>query len=107
MPSATTPRRAPAPRSYIDTTLKAEKVFVLDDASEYGKGLADQVNEALGAKVVGTDTIDPAATDFSATVTKVKDAAPDAVFFGGYYAAAGLLSKQLRDAGVTGTLRVR
>ena len=77
---------------------------MIDDASEYGKGLADQVNEALGAKVVGTDTIDPAATDFSATVTKVKDAAPDAVFFGGYYAAAGLLSKQLRDAGVTAIL---
>ncbi len=95
--------QGPAAALYIDTTLKAEKVFVLDDASEYGKGLADQVNEALGAKVVGTDTIDPAATDFSATVTKVKDAAPDAVFFGGYYAAAGLLSKQLRDGGVTAT----
>ncbi len=96
--------QGPGAALYIDSTLKAEKVFVLDDASEYGKGLADQVNEALGAKVVGTDTIDPAATDFSATVTKVKDAAPDAVFFGGYYAAAGLLSKQLRDAGVTATL---
>ena len=96
--------QGPGAALYIDTTVKAEKVFVIDDASEYGKGLADQVNEALGAKVVGTDTIDPAATDFSATVTKVKDAAPDAVFFGGYYAAAGLLSKQLRDAGVTAIL---
>jgi branched-chain amino acid transport system substrate-binding protein len=96
--------QGPGAALYIDATLQAETVFVLDDASEYGKGLADQVNEALGAKVVGTDTIDPAATDFSATVTKVKDANPDAVFFGGYYAAAGLLSKQLRDAGVTATL---
>ncbi len=96
--------QGPGAALYIDSTLKAQKVFVIDDASEYGKGLADQVNEALGAKVVGTDTIDPAATDFSATVTKVKDANPDAVFFGGYYAAAGLLSKQLRDGGVTATL---
>ena len=96
--------QGPGAAKYIDSTLKASKVFVLDDASEYGKGLADQVSSTLGSKVVGTDTIDPAATDFSATVTKVKDAAPDAVFFGGYYAAAGLLTKQLRDAGVTATL---
>ncbi len=34
----------------------------------------------------------------------MKDAQPDAVFFGGYYAQAGPLSKQLRDAGVTATL---
>ena len=33
----------------------------------------------------------------------MKAADPDAVFFGGYYAAAGRLSKQLRDAGVTAT----
>ena len=55
----------------------------------------------LGAAVIGSDTIDPKATDYSATVTKVKAAAPDAVFFGGYYAQAGPLSKQLRDGGVT------
>ena len=90
LPPRARQRRRAGPRRRARTStrpLKAEKVFVIDDASEYGKGLADQVNEALGAKVVGTDTIDPAATDFSATVTKVKDAAPDAVFFGGYYAA--------------------
>jgi branched-chain amino acid transport system substrate-binding protein len=34
----------------------------------------------------------------------VAAAQPDAIFFGGYYAAAGLLTKQLRDAGVTGTV---
>ena len=30
--------------------------FVIDDASEYGKGLADIVRKDLGAQVVGTDT---------------------------------------------------
>ena len=96
--------QGPGAATYIDSTLKASKVFVIDDASEYGKGLADQVSSTLGSKVVGSDTIDPAATDYSATVTKVKDAAPDAVFFGGYYAQAGPLSKQLRDAGVNAVL---
>jgi branched-chain amino acid transport system substrate-binding protein len=96
--------QGPGAALYIDSTLGAESVFVIDDASEYGKGLADLVSESLGDKVVGTDTIDPAGTDFSATVTAVAAAQPDAIFFGGYYAAAGLLSKQLRDGGVTGIL---
>ena len=57
--------------------------------------------------MVGTDSIDPKATDYSATVTKVKDSGADAVFFGGYYEAAGRLAKQLADAGVDGDLRLR
>ena len=41
-------------------------------------------------------------TDFSATVTKVTSSGADAVFYGGYYAEAGLLVKQLRQAGYKG-----
>ena len=93
--------QGPGLGKYMTDTLKVKKVYVIDDASEYGKGLADQVKTALGSAVVGSDTIDTKATDYSATVTKVKSASPDAVFFGGYYAQAGPLSKQLRDGGVT------
>jgi len=93
--------QGPGVAKYISDTLKAAKVYVIDDASDYGKGLADQVKQTLGSKVVGSDTIDAKATDYSSTVTKVKAANPDAVFFGGYYAQAGPLSKQLRDGGVT------
>ena len=64
--------------------------------------------EQLGTPSVGTitltDTIDPKAADFSAAVTKMKDAAPDVIFYGGYYAEAAKLSTQLRDAGVTSQL---
>jgi branched-chain amino acid transport system substrate-binding protein len=93
--------QGPGIAKYISDTVKAKKVYVIDDASEYGKGLADQVKSALGATVVGSDTIDTKATDYSGTVTKVKSSGADAVFFGGYYAQAGPLSKQLRDGGVT------
>jgi branched-chain amino acid transport system substrate-binding protein len=93
--------QGPGVAKYIKDTLKAAKVYVIDDASEYGKGLADQVKSTLGSAVVGSDTIDTKATDYSSTVTKVKGASPDVVFFGGYYAQAGPLAKQLRDGGVT------
>ncbi|MBV6725642.1 branched-chain amino acid ABC transporter substrate-binding protein [Nocardioides daeguensis] len=94
--------QGPAAARYIKDTLKASSVFVIDDASEYGAGLAGIVEKDLGGAVKGTDTIQQKQTDFSATVTKVTDAKPDAVFFGGYYAEATILIGQLRDGGFDG-----
>jgi branched-chain amino acid transport system substrate-binding protein len=91
-----------ADAKYITTTLGAKKVFVIDDASTYGKGLATVVSGALGSAVTGTDEVTTGQTDFSATVAKVKGANVDALFYGGYYAESGLLVKQLRAAGWTG-----
>lgn len=88
----------------IVNQIKPTAAAVIDDASAYGKGLADIVTAALGDKVTVTDTIDPKAQDYSAAVTKIKDGKVDVVFFGGYYEAAGRLAKQLRDAGVTAQL---
>lgn len=91
--------QGPASAKYIKDVLKAPKVFVVDDASEYGKGLADIVKKDLGSAVVGTDTVQVKQTDFAATVTKIKSSGAPAFFFGGYYTEAGLLRKQLSDAG--------
>jgi branched-chain amino acid transport system substrate-binding protein len=91
-----------ADATYLIDTAKASKVFVIDDGSDYGKGLAGFVNDGLGSKVVDTDTVQTGQTDFSATVTKVTGSNADAVFYGGYYAEAGLLAKQLRQAGFKG-----
>jgi branched-chain amino acid transport system substrate-binding protein len=93
--------QGPAVANYIRDGLAAKKVAVIDDASDYGKGIATIVKAKLGALVTVTDEIDPKATDYSSTVTKVKGGNVDAVFYGGYYQAAGLLAKQLHDAGVT------
>jgi len=95
--------QGPAAAKYMTDKLGAKKIAVIDDASEYGKGIADIVRQKLGSTAVVSDTLDPKATDFSSTVNKVKPKAPDAVFFGGYYEAGGRLAKQLKDAGVKGT----
>ncbi len=88
---------------FIARALNAKKVFVIHDNQDYSKGIADFVTAAVKGKgaTVSTDVIDPKATDYSSTVNKVKPAAPDAIFYGGYYAQAGRLLKQLREAGVT------
>ncbi len=91
-----------ADAQYIQNTAKASKTYVIDDGSDYGKGLATYVKQGLGSGVIGTDTVQTGQTDFSATVTKVTGSGADAVFYGGYYAEAGLLVKQLRQAGYKG-----
>ncbi|HMC53034.1 MAG TPA: branched-chain amino acid ABC transporter substrate-binding protein [Acidimicrobiales bacterium] len=97
--------QAPADAKFLAKKLGAKKVAVIDDASDYGKGLADGVRKALpglGATiVVGAtgESIDPKAQDFSSTVNKINAAKPDAIFYGGYYADSGRLLKQLHDAG--------
>jgi branched-chain amino acid transport system substrate-binding protein len=98
--------QGPGDADFIAKTLNAKNVAVIDDQSEYGKGLADAVRKQLatnGVKVAVNDSIDPKASSYSSTVNKVKPANVDAIFFGGYYSAAGKLIKQLRDGGVQGT----
>jgi branched-chain amino acid transport system substrate-binding protein len=94
--------QGPAAAKYIKDILKVPKAFVIDDSSEYGKGLADTVRSDLASMVVGNDSIQQKQTDFSGTVTKVTASKAPAVFFGGYYAEAALIVKQLRAAGWTG-----
>lgn len=98
--------QGPAAAAYIADTIGAKSVFVIDDASEYGAGLAGIVEESLGDTVAGTDTIQAGQTDFAATVTKAVDSKADTIFFGGYYAEATILIGQLRDGGFDGTFVV-
>ncbi|WP_344939061.1 branched-chain amino acid ABC transporter substrate-binding protein [Sphaerisporangium flaviroseum] len=94
--------QGPAIADFISGAAAAKNVFVVDDKSEYGKGIGDAVRAQLKSKgvTVTDDALDPAATDYSSTVNKAAAAKPDAIFFGGYYAGAGKLIKQLRDKGV-------
>ncbi|MEV4714815.1 branched-chain amino acid ABC transporter substrate-binding protein [Micromonospora sp. NPDC049374] len=98
--------QGPAAGAYIKDVLKSDKVYVIDDQSAYGAGLADEVKKVLGAAVVGSDKVqgEGKQNDFSATVTKVKSTGATAVFYGGYYQEAGLIRKQLTSAGVSATL---
>ena len=86
---------------YLRDVAKAKKVFVVDDSTTYGGPLADKVKSELGNLVIDSDKVQEKQTEFSATVSKVKAASPDAVFYAGYAAEAGPFLKQLRSAGVT------
>jgi branched-chain amino acid transport system substrate-binding protein len=90
--------------NYVVKSLKAKKVALIHDGTDYGKGLWEST--LAGLKTAGVDTsltdeIKPGDTDYSAAVNKVKAAKPDVVFYGGYYSDAGRLKKQMTDGGVT------
>ena len=96
-------KQAPGVVKLITGTIAGKKVGVIDDASDYGKGLADAVRKGLAAADVANAQIDPKAADFSAAIGAMKTAGVDTIFYGGYYAEAAKLVKQLRDAGVKAT----
>ena len=63
-----------------------ESVYILDDKETYGKGLADQVEQAAeeqGIEVLGREGIDGSASNYRSLMNKVAQAEPDAVYFGG------------------------
>jgi branched-chain amino acid transport system substrate-binding protein len=97
--------QGPGIADFLIKAKSPKKAFVLSDDQEYSVGIAEAVVKTLKDKgiAVDTDKFAKDASDYSSTVTKVKSASPDLIFFGGYYAQGGRLLKQLRDGGVTAT----
>ncbi|MGW1775531.1 ABC transporter substrate-binding protein [Streptomyces sp. NPDC002104] len=101
---ATDVDQGPFAARYLHGEAGKRKLYVIDDGSAYGTGLTSGLGAAftkLGGTVVGKDRVDPAQDDFSYLAPQIRASGADAVYFGGYYDAAGRLSGQLRQAGVT------
>lgn len=83
---------------------KVKTVYVVDDLSDYGKGVADDLQTALeGAGVVVTrEGVDAKTTDYSAIAQTVVSSGAEAMFYGGYDAQASLFAVALKSAGYTG-----
>lgn len=82
--------------------LGAKKVVLMDDNGAYAVGLADVAEKALKDKSVETlrQNCQSGDKDLSAQVANIKEFAPDAVIFTGYHPEAGLLRKQMVEAGM-------
>jgi len=81
-----------------------KKVFVIDDQSDYGKGVADAVDKELKAKGVAVtrSAVAASTTDYGAVAQTVKSSGAGAVFYGGYDAQAALFAKSLKAVGYPG-----
>jgi branched-chain amino acid transport system substrate-binding protein len=97
--------QGPSVANYLKNIVGSKKSCVIDDSTDFGLGIANVVRETLGP-IASRDCeieVKRGDKDFSAAVTQVRSAAPDSIFYGGYYPEAALLVQQLRDAGVSAT----
>ncbi|KPU44070.1 leucine-, isoleucine-, valine-, threonine-, and alanine-binding protein precursor [Oxobacter pfennigii] len=92
---------------FASETLKAKTAAVLYDvANDYTVGLAEFFTaafEAAGGKVVSSQSYNTGDTDFNAQLTTIKPLNPDVLILTDYYQTVGLIAKQARNLGITGT----
>ncbi len=89
---------------FVMSRLKARRVAVVHDRTEYGRGLVQTFRRELarrGARrPVAEESLAQGDTDLTAQVARLKEARPDAVYFGGIFREAGRLLRQLRQEGL-------
>jgi branched-chain amino acid transport system substrate-binding protein len=96
-------QQGPAIANYLAATVKPKLAAVIDDATAYGEGLANEVEKTLvaaGVKVLPREKGTDKTADWKAVLTKVKGGGPDAIFYGGMDATGGPLLRQGRELGI-------
>jgi branched-chain amino acid transport system substrate-binding protein len=96
-------QQGPAIATYIAAERKPKLVAVVDDASAYGEGIANEVEKTLKAanvKVLPREKGTNKTNDWKAVLTKLRGRNPDAVFYGGMTSTAAPLIKQGRELGM-------
>ena len=85
---------------YLVKHYAGKKIAIAQDATAYGRGLADEVKKALnaaGIQEVLFETYTPGERDYSALISKLKQAGAQVLFLGGYHTEAGLIARQLKE----------
>ncbi len=90
--------------NFMQNVLKAKTVFILDDKTTYSQHLAEYVAEEskkAGIEVLAHDHVNEGDMDFSAVLTKVRDANPDVFYMSLQNSSSGIrMIKQLRQLGL-------
>jgi branched-chain amino acid transport system substrate-binding protein len=95
--------QGPAGAEYAVNKLGAKKIFIVQDKTAYGSGLAEAFKkgaEEAGAEILGFEGITVGEKDFNGVLNQILSKKPDLVYFGGLYAEGGLLIKQGREKGI-------
>ncbi|WP_051331231.1 branched-chain amino acid ABC transporter substrate-binding protein [Aneurinibacillus terranovensis] len=109
MINGTTVHQAEVATDYMLNKNHGKKIAIIHDNSGYAKDLAERTKaavEAAGGQVVVFDAVNPDESDFSALISKLKQAKPDATYWTAYYKAGGAFIKQFKQQGVSGIIGV-
>jgi len=85
----------------INDKLRARSLYLVDDKTTFGIGIADEVERGVKTKKpqVARHSVDGNSADYADVARKIVDANADVVFFGGDEAVGLPLLKALRKAG--------
>lgn len=89
---------------FLVDELGAKKIAVVYNDTEYGIGLKNEIARALdelGAEVVARIQVKEGQETYADEVKRIREAAPDAIFYAGYEIEAPYLRADLVDAHVT------
>jgi branched-chain amino acid transport system substrate-binding protein len=89
--------------AFIAKEYKDHKIAILHDNSAYGKGLADETKKAMnkaGVKEVLYTPYTPGEKDYSALVSRLKQAGVNLIYIGGYHTETGLIMRQAKQQGM-------
>ncbi len=90
--------------NYVVDNKVATKIAILHDKTAYGKGLADEFKKELNARGVEEvmyEAITAGDKDFTALITKLKEAGVELIYLGGYHTEAGLITRQAHEQGLS------
>jgi branched-chain amino acid transport system substrate-binding protein len=76
------------------------RIGIVHDGQVYGEGIARETRRRLherGVEEAMFEAVTPGTVDFSELVTRMRDAAIDVLFFGGYQHEAGLIVRQASE----------
>ena len=94
---ATDDLQGPAAALFAARELGAKRIFILDDMTTYGRGLADAFEKkvrAVGVEVLGHEGLTQGDKDFVPLLTKITSLNPDLLYFAGMFPEGALLLRQ-------------
>jgi len=95
--------QGPALVRYATKDVASPKVYLVDDVSAYGAGLAAYAKLTITAAMnAGKDSVPQNTSDYTSVVAKVKASGANVVIYCGYAPDAAKFVKALRDGGYTG-----
>ncbi len=84
--------QGPANAQYTFNELGAKTVYILDDTTVFGKGIADQYEKEftkLGGTVLGRQGVGATVSDYASIMTAAKAKNPAAIYWGGLTSTGG------------------
>ena len=90
--------------AWLANDMGVKKIAIVSDTTDYGQANIQWFGKFFtetGGEVIATDAVPAGTTDYRAILTRIVGLSPDALYFGGVIAEAGILRKQMVELGLT------